>query len=502
MFERRPSAPALGLVAAGVVAALLLHLALGASTGFSVDEAHYALYAVHLDWSYFDHPPMVGWLQWPVVTLGGGPGWIRLIPQAIWLATLWQAGEAAADLAAGDAAEAIQAARRWTWLVLLAAPLLHVLALGLLPDTPLMLLAVLTLRVTARLTRDDRAGMGAWAALGLCLGLAGMSKYTAVTLVPVVAWALVAARGAAVLRERGAWLALALAALGIAPVIGWNATHDWISLRYQLGHGAGGQAWHPGRIAAFVVVQVLVYGPLLTLLPWGRAAGRAGRLALGAGLLPLLLLAVLAGRSSSLPHWTAYAWVMLAPRAGLALAQGGRRLHRVARVLLALQGLLVAALFGLLWWGGVPAPLLGLLPPAQAAHLAASNPVADVYGWDRAGAEAARLAAQQGVTRLAVQNWTLASRLAWYARPLPVEVLEPRFDQFTLWFGELPPGASAIVVDWSGMAYRLPVGAGEFATCRGLGSLPIERHGMTLSRFAFYRCDGWGGRPAPQRSAP
>ncbi|OUS41423.1 hypothetical protein A9R00_00990, partial [Oleispira antarctica] len=30
---------------------------------FSADEAHYALYGKLLDWSYFDHPPMVGWLQ-------------------------------------------------------------------------------------------------------------------------------------------------------------------------------------------------------------------------------------------------------------------------------------------------------------------------------------------------------------------------------------------------------------------------------------------------------
>lgn len=44
---------------------LLMHVILSMVTQLSPDEAHYALYATHLDWSYYDHPPLVGWLQWP-----------------------------------------------------------------------------------------------------------------------------------------------------------------------------------------------------------------------------------------------------------------------------------------------------------------------------------------------------------------------------------------------------------------------------------------------------
>ena len=39
---------------------VIIHLIFGFLLDFSVDEAHYALYAEHLDWSYFDHPPLVG----------------------------------------------------------------------------------------------------------------------------------------------------------------------------------------------------------------------------------------------------------------------------------------------------------------------------------------------------------------------------------------------------------------------------------------------------------
>ena len=61
-----------------LLTACLVHALLGALVGLSVDEAHYALYAAHLDWSYFDHPPLVGWLQWPLVALGA-PVWVSWI---------------------------------------------------------------------------------------------------------------------------------------------------------------------------------------------------------------------------------------------------------------------------------------------------------------------------------------------------------------------------------------------------------------------------------------
>ncbi|HIE40334.1 MAG TPA: hypothetical protein EYP76_02770, partial [Thiomicrorhabdus sp.] len=41
----------------------LLHLFLAFHVELGGDEAHYALYGLMPDWSYFDHPPMVGWLQ-------------------------------------------------------------------------------------------------------------------------------------------------------------------------------------------------------------------------------------------------------------------------------------------------------------------------------------------------------------------------------------------------------------------------------------------------------
>jgi hypothetical protein len=89
--------------------------------------------------------------------------------------------------------------------------------------------------------------------------------------------------------------------------------------------------------------------------------------------------------------------------------------------------------------------------------------------------------------------------LAWYARPLPVHVIAPGFDQFSLWSGELPLGTDAVLMDWSQMAYKLPLGEGRFERCEPLDTVLVERAGRTVARFAFYHCIHWGGKPAPQR---
>ena len=67
----------------------VIHFVFGFILGLSVDEAHYALYALHPDLSYFDHPPLVGWLQVLPVKLNWNDGWLRLVPELIWLISIY-----------------------------------------------------------------------------------------------------------------------------------------------------------------------------------------------------------------------------------------------------------------------------------------------------------------------------------------------------------------------------------------------------------------------------
>jgi hypothetical protein len=126
------------------------------------------------------------------------------------------------------------------------------------------------------------------------------------------------------------------------------------------------------------------------------------------------------------------------------------------------------------------------------------NPLADMWGWQHAGAMAQRLSHQHNIPSISVRNWTLASRMAWYAQPLPIFVLDKRFDQFDLWFGEIPTGADSLFVNWSQMRFDLPTQPGGFESCTLLEQLDIKRLGRSISDFSFYHCRNWGSAPTPK----
>ncbi|MDP4589972.1 MAG: glycosyl transferase, partial [Burkholderiaceae bacterium] len=121
------------------------------------------------------------------------------------------------------------------------------------------------------------------------------------------------------------------------------------------------------------------------------------------------------------------------------------------------------------------------------------NPLADLWGWDQAGQFAQTLAKQQGIQTLSVSNWTLASRMAWYARPLPVQVIDERFDQFDIWFGNPEKNQNTLWVNWSQVPYKVPVSNQHYARCFELDRLLVQRLGRVTSTFTFYRCEDWLG---------
>lgn len=488
-----------------VLVSSLIHFVLGWILGLSGDEAHYAMYAAYPALSYYDHPPLVGWIQWPLVALQAPDGLLRLVPEALWAATAYLVFAVARRLQPVLAPEAVSAdaAGLWALCAFSVSPVLHVLGIGLLPDTLLMMFTVAILLQTLRMSDAARAkSLHDWLLLGALLGLAGLSKYTAIFAALPVLIGLIAMHGWRVLRQAAPWLALLLALLLVAPVFVWNAQHDWMSFAYQLHHGKGSE-WQASQLALFLGSQLLMY----PLSVWGAVCLLRLRLSLGKtqklprhiiGLLsffalPFTVLMYLSGGGSGLPHWTAPAWVALIPFAGVGLAalwSQGRRL--VTGLLAVVQAVICALLFTLMYTAG-PGNLSSGEQPETI------NPMSDFYGWDAVGQQAQRLAKEKQIEHLAVQNWTLASRLAWYARPLPVHVLDPAFDQFALWTGELPAGTDAILLDWSQMAYKLPVGEGQFQSCDPVSNLPVVRADRIVSRFTLYLCRGWGGKPKARR---
>ena len=486
-----------GLLALG----LLIHVSFGWLLTLSVDEAHYMLYADKLDWSYFDHPPLVGWIQWPLVAMGAPDAVIRLIPQVLWLLSCLLARAIALSLylvVPGWSRPAQrQAAGLWAVALILLAPLMHVLAVGLLPDTLLMLITLALMWVVLRLSHTPALRL--WVALGLLLGMAGLSKYTAILPALAIIIILLMRYRLRLLLQPGPWIALIIASVMVTPVFYWNARHDWISFIYQINHGTGG-SWQFRRLLAFIGIQLVAYGPLLIMGAilaarhiWQRKAVFAGSLLLFF-LIPFLVTAYLSGGGGSLPHWTGPAWLAITPFAANALARywlDGH--HALIKAFARAQAIMCILAFSLLFFIGIPGV-------GQDHSLGKKNPIADLWGWDIAGNQARSLAEKLHIGSISVKNWTLASRMTWYSRPVKVFVLDNRFDQFDLWFGNIPAGGDSIFVNWSQMRFDLPTGPGGFESCTLIDQLDILRLGRTVSDFSFYHCRNWGATVAPQAS--
>ena len=242
-----------------IAASALLRLIAANGIELSVDEAHYALYGLYLDWSYFDHPPMIGWLQAVVLQFGDSDWAMRVVPILLFSATSLVLYRITLVLFPHET----------PWLaftsvaLLQSGAMLQLVGLAMLPDSPLLLLGLLVLWTLHSIMIQGHVQHWLW--LGVLLGLAALSKYTAITLIATVVLALALNKQWRQLRSFWPWLAITVSALIILPIFYWNYRHDWISFLYQLHHGTGKPSWELARFLLSQAAQLIAYGPGIVL---------------------------------------------------------------------------------------------------------------------------------------------------------------------------------------------------------------------------------------------
>jgi hypothetical protein len=287
---------------------------------------------------------------------------------------------------------------------------------------------------------------------GFAIGVAMLSKYTAVLVPAAIAlscalYAPLRAR----FREPGPYVAVAIASVVLSPNLWWNATHEWTSFAFQLGHGLGtpksaGLGAVLTRELNLVGGQAGLMSPVLFVLCVGatwRALRRDDavlRLLATVSVFVLLFFAWSATRKNVEANWPASAWLPAIMLLSLEAAHGARR----------------AWLRGGLWLGAVLvvivyldaatllAPRLGLRP--------GRDPVSQAYGWDAvAGSVGEAVRAAQTVRQseamphhvwVAADRYQQAAQLAWGLRGAGHDSigvfstnLGGRANQYDLWPG-------------------------------------------------------------------
>ncbi|NER82900.1 MAG: 4-amino-4-deoxy-L-arabinose transferase [Leptolyngbya sp. SIO1D8] len=224
-----------GLGCRAVVATLL-------PAGF--DEVYYYLYSRHLNWSYFDHPPIVAlttgigwWLTGTIAPLTIRAGALGLY--TLTLVLLYWLADYLFDAKTGIIAVAIASISPLLWITFgtLTAP-----------DNGLIVFWTLTVLIAAYEFIPGQASALApakaiayqpsyrIALLGLTLGLACLSKYHGFVLgLGLVGFCLTCDRTRKALWSPWTALALLTFLLTLLPLWAWNSQHDWISFRFHLG---------------------------------------------------------------------------------------------------------------------------------------------------------------------------------------------------------------------------------------------------------------------------
>jgi 4-amino-4-deoxy-L-arabinose transferase-like glycosyltransferase len=192
------------------------------------DEAYYWTWSKENVFSFLDHPPMIAWfIRFGTAIFGDTNFGVRFAGVLAMLVT---------QLLLADIVRRITHDIRAVVLAVLmpeAALYYGLLMAKVAPDVALIPFAVAMLWALVRLRESGDARW--WLAAGLFAGLALLSKFTVIMLLPaVLAFMLVPAWRWRWLSSPWPWLAALIAVVVFLPVLIWNGEHDWASFRFQL----------------------------------------------------------------------------------------------------------------------------------------------------------------------------------------------------------------------------------------------------------------------------
>jgi 4-amino-4-deoxy-L-arabinose transferase-like glycosyltransferase len=242
-----------------ILVLVALRLVAAAWTPLTFDEAYYWMWSKHLAGGYYDHPPMVAVvIRLGTMIAGDTELGVRLVSILLALPMSWAVYRTAAILFGGVRVATTAA------LLLNVTLMAAVGTLIVTPDAPLLVASSFVLFYLAKVLETGRGAW--WLAVGAAAGAALLSKYTALFFGPAILIWLVAVPK---LRRWliSPWLYLGgLVALAIfAPVILWNADHQWVSFIKQFGR-ARIEDFRPAFIGELIPTQIAFATPLVFIL--------------------------------------------------------------------------------------------------------------------------------------------------------------------------------------------------------------------------------------------
>jgi len=209
-----------------IVSFQLLRLAILPFMGLMPQDAYYYFYGQHLDWSYFDHPGMIGYLLRAASDLfGSSVTVVKMTDFTVSSLSLWVFYSLSKNF--------LSPSKLWVAILLASSSILwSMLSLNSTPDVPLVLFWSLSLWSLEKAL--FKATFHHWLLAGIWMGLAFNSKYTAVLLpFGLMLFLFLSPTQRKHLLKPGPWLSLILFCGVAYPVYYWNAQNDFVSFAFQ-----------------------------------------------------------------------------------------------------------------------------------------------------------------------------------------------------------------------------------------------------------------------------
>jgi 4-amino-4-deoxy-L-arabinose transferase-like glycosyltransferase len=468
------------------------------------DEAYYWTWSKESTLSFLDHPPGIAWLiRFGTAIFGDTRLGVRFGGIVAMLVT---------QLLLADIVRRVTHDARAVILALLlpeAALYYGLLMAKVAPDTAMIPCAVAMLWSLVRLHESGNPRW--WLAAGLFAGLALLSKFTAIMLLPaVLAFALVPDWRRRWLFSPWPFLAALIAVVVFSPVLIWNAEHDWASFRFQFVRAV---ATHPFSfrtigefiglqfgLVGFVLLPVVLSGVTLTAWRGYRSREPVAVLLSTAVLVPFLY----------------FLWKSLTLRVGdtwpMFLWPAGFAATAINLVMLPREDWPDWIVKSTFWWARVAvisgiAFVIGVFFYYVAAPwnlIGKTDPVGGEAGYEQVAARAREQLRQTGATWIATSDYRTYAMLRWHFNG---EVPVIQINERGRFMGFRDPGMNAIK-DHPGLYVarepdnRLPLW--DLTTAKRQPLARVERvwRGVVMDTYALEKVTGWTPELAPPPDSP
>ena len=226
-----------------VIFTLAIKIFLSIAIPLTGDEAYFVLWGSHLDYGYYDHTPMAGWIMHLMLSFGRSQFIVRF-PAVI--------SSILVGIGIYLILKPLDRIKAYLLAILFLVSPINIMNVLVSTDTPLVLFSFISAALLFLALKRDKYLL--YALSGVFLGLSFLSKYFAVLLgIAYLAYFLISRR------SKNKTLGFLLLFLSLVPFVAlnlyWNYTHSWANIMFNLFNRAKKEDFSILNFFLFMLIQ-------------------------------------------------------------------------------------------------------------------------------------------------------------------------------------------------------------------------------------------------------